>query len=64
MEDTIKKYLIKYNVGTSYVGRATEREYTTFSCSKEQAIHDAQLSLSHFNNGRKIEVVSCEEVSQ
>jgi len=50
MKDTIKKYLIKYNVGTSYVGRATEREYTTFSCNREQAMHEAQLSLSRFNN--------------
>lgn len=64
MEEVIRKYIIKYKIGTSYVGRATEREYTTFSCNKEQAIHDAQLSLSHFNEGRTIEIVSCEEVTE
>lgn len=57
----IKKFLIKYKIPASYDIRNTEREYTIFSCNKQQAIHDAIQAMTYFNNGKPIEILNCIE---
>lgn len=60
--DAIKKFLIKYKICASYEIRDAEREYTIFSCNKQQAIHDAIQALTYFNNSKPIEILNCIEI--
>ena len=64
MEYENKKFLIKYKISSSCIGRSTERDYIIFSCNKDQAIYDAHQILSYFNNGRTIEIINCTEIKQ